>query len=68
MRSERLAHLRGVIIISIVVVVYKIDFHRLFPPNNILPLFKLSENIGLLKITTGKFICFFGYIWPSKEI
>lgn len=60
MRSESLAHPRGVIIISIAVVVYKIDFHHLFSPNNILPTFKFSKNIGLLKMTTGKFICFLG--------
>lgn len=57
MRSESLAHPRSVIIISVAVVVYKIDFHHLFPPNNILPTFTFSENIELLKMTTGKFIC-----------
>lgn len=60
MRSESLAHLRGVIIISIAVVVYEIEFHPLFPPNNILFTFKFNKNIRLLKMTTGKFICFLG--------
>ena len=60
MRSESLAHPTGVIIISIAVVVYKMDFHHLFPPNNILSTFRLGKNIVLLKMTTGKFICFLG--------
>lgn len=45
MRSENLAPPRSVIITSVAVVVYKIDFHHFFPPNNILPTFKFGENI-----------------------